>query len=127
MFGQRLRLLRKMKKMTQQELADYLQVAKTTISSYEKGVNEPSHETLMKLADLFEVSTDFLLGRTDIKERHRESSPLMNRLMLSEEQIEKIEELYEILFSLEDKEERDKIIDTAILFANGVKMRKRQQ
>lgn len=58
-----LRNLRKENKKTQQELANYLNVAASTYGGYEKEVNEPTIETLCKLADFYHVSLDYLVGR----------------------------------------------------------------
>ncbi|CAM3900940.1 helix-turn-helix domain-containing protein [Alicyclobacillus pomorum] len=61
MIGERLRQLRKAKKMTQQDVADRLKLAKSTISQYENGVNEPDADTLAKLAELLDTTTDYLI------------------------------------------------------------------
>ncbi len=66
MNGQRLRSLRKAKKMKQIDLAAYLNVAKSSISMYENDKNQPDNATLIMLGDLFNVSVDYLLGRTDV-------------------------------------------------------------
>ncbi|OUM95311.1 MAG: XRE family transcriptional regulator [Thermobacillus sp. ZCTH02-B1] len=63
MIGERLRQLRKAKGMTQEQVAAYLNAAKSTVSQYENNVNEPDLKTLVKLADLFGVSVDYLFGR----------------------------------------------------------------
>lgn len=63
MNAQKLKILRKEKKVTQSELADILGIARTTYANYEQGTREPDNTTLNKLADFFEVSTDYLLGR----------------------------------------------------------------
>lgn len=63
MNAQKLKALRKAKGITQSELADILGVARTTYANYEQGTREPDNKTLNKLADYFEVSTDYLLGR----------------------------------------------------------------
>lgn len=42
-------------------------MARTTFSGYENGTREPDHQTLQKFADYFDVSIDYLLGRTDDK------------------------------------------------------------
>jgi transcriptional regulator with XRE-family HTH domain len=65
MLSQRLRQARKNKKLTQEELAKVVNTKKTTISNYETGYSSPSNEMLNDLADVLEVSTDYLLGRTD--------------------------------------------------------------
>ena len=62
-FGQVLKELRKRKKMTQQELGDVIHVSKVSISGYENSNRFPDTETLEKIADFFEVSVDYLLGR----------------------------------------------------------------
>jgi len=64
-FGQRLRELREEKKITQAELGNKIGVSGATINRYEKGFRQPDPETLSKLADFFDVTVDFLLGRTD--------------------------------------------------------------
>ena len=62
-FGELLAELRQDKKMTQRELGDILHVSVGTISNYEKGVHFPDIEKLVNLADYFNVTTDYLLGR----------------------------------------------------------------
>ena len=62
-FGTRLRKVRKSKKLTQKEVADFIGNKCNTISDWETGKNEPSLEKLIVLADFFEVSLDWLLRR----------------------------------------------------------------
>lgn len=57
---------------TQNDLANFLGVSRTTYLKYENGLHEPSFETLTKLADHFNVSVDYLLGKTNQKEKHQE-------------------------------------------------------
>ncbi len=64
-LGSKIICLRKQKNICQKELAIYLHVSISTISNYENDVHEPDLPTLVKLADYFDVSTDFLLGRTE--------------------------------------------------------------
>ncbi|WP_195984985.1 helix-turn-helix transcriptional regulator [Clostridium sp. D33t1_170424_F3] len=61
-LGQKLRRLRKSKRMTQKQVADRLYLRPSTVSSYERNDKTPSLFTLKKLAYLFNVSADFLLG-----------------------------------------------------------------
>lgn len=63
----RLRRLRQEKNISQSALANYLGVTQQTVSAYESGDREPDLETLNKMADFFDVSVDYLLGRTDIR------------------------------------------------------------
>jgi len=74
----RLRLLRQMKNWTQEEFGRKLNVSKVTVSSYESGVRTPDAKTLIKIADLFDVSVDYLLGRTDGKNEGYTSEVLVS-------------------------------------------------
>ena len=64
-FQERLIEQRKLNKLTQRQLAEYLQIAQPSYIRYENGSAEPSLETLVKIADYFDVSVDYLLGRTE--------------------------------------------------------------
>lgn len=59
----RLRELRLAKGLTQKEVATAINVSPQSYGYYENWVNKPDPETLIKLADLFECSIDYLLGR----------------------------------------------------------------
>lgn len=65
MFCERLKALRKEKKLTQPQLAKMLGVSNGLISFWENGVNEPTINYLIKLCKIFEVSADYLLGLSD--------------------------------------------------------------
>ena len=67
MIGNTIRELRKEKKMSQSELGKFIGVSQTTVTAWETGRAEPSSTFVSKLADLFNVSTDYLLGRSDSK------------------------------------------------------------
>ena len=60
----KLRELRRQKRMRQDHVAAQACVSRSALSSYESGARRPSFETLVVLADIYGVSTDFLLGRT---------------------------------------------------------------
>lgn len=62
-FSELLVELRQDRKMTQEDLAKVLFVTSGTISNYENGVHLPDIEKLISLADFFDVTTDYLLGR----------------------------------------------------------------
>ena len=64
-FPQTLKELRLERQLTQSELADLLIVNQRTISSWETGIREPDCEMLVKIAKLFDVTTDYLLGVED--------------------------------------------------------------
>lgn len=62
-FPERLRRLRERRRMSRQALGELCGLSKDIIRKYERGDRKPSIETLERLADYFEVSTDYLLGR----------------------------------------------------------------
>ncbi|AJG79476.1 MULTISPECIES: helix-turn-helix domain-containing protein [Bacillus cereus group] len=62
---ERLSELRKSKKWSLQDTADQLGIAKSTYAGYETGYRWPSLQSLSKIADLFDTSADYILGRTD--------------------------------------------------------------
>lgn len=64
-FPNILKYLRQRSGMTQLELANKLQVSKSTISMYENGNREPDFETLEFIADIFNVDMNFLIGKTN--------------------------------------------------------------
>lgn len=66
-FGNKLKELRNQNKMTQQQLAAQIGVSKSVISYYELQERIPSPEILLKLASVFHVSTDYLLGISNDK------------------------------------------------------------
>jgi transcriptional regulator with XRE-family HTH domain len=61
----RLKELRKKRRISQQALATALNVNQNSISRYETGEREADYKTLIAFADYFNVSVDYLLGRTD--------------------------------------------------------------
>ena len=63
MNTERLKAIRNKKKVTQKEAADALGISPNTYKNYEQGMREPNNEMLCKLADYFQVTTDYLLGR----------------------------------------------------------------
>ena len=62
----RIKELRKRAGLLQQELAKKLNISDSTLSGWENGKFEPDQKNLFALAEIFEVSIDYLLGRTDI-------------------------------------------------------------
>ena len=65
MFDERLRLLRKKHGYTQVSLAETIGVSKGTVAMWETGKRTPDFETLIRLSDLFDVRTDYILGKSN--------------------------------------------------------------
>lgn len=61
-MGKRLKQLRAQKNLTQKQVADRVGLAVSAISSYESGIRYPSYQTLVKLASMYHVSCDYLIG-----------------------------------------------------------------
>lgn len=72
-FAMRLKKLREQKRINQTELANLLKVSNGSISKWERGDRQPDYETLENIADTFNVTIDYLLGRSDSKQEFNES------------------------------------------------------
>ncbi len=68
-FALRIKGLRKERKLKQQELADKFSVKLRTYQGYEYGESYPEVAKLLTIADFFDVSLDYLMGRSDVRER----------------------------------------------------------
>jgi len=64
-FADRLRELRSISGISRKELAQGIGIAESTIANYENNLRLPDYEVLTRIADFFDVTTDYLLGRTD--------------------------------------------------------------
>lgn len=98
-IGERIKTLRKRKHWTQDELAHHLEVAPSSVGSYERGSRQPTIENLIRMSRYFNVSLDYLLCQsddertleeykkedtTDIKEFLRDQAVMFNGLELSD-------------------------------------------
>ena len=68
-FSERLLQLRKEKNITQKQLASALNLSEVGIQNYEGGRRKPAYDILIALADYFNVSLDYLVGRSDVPDR----------------------------------------------------------
>lgn len=104
-IGERIKELRKRKHWTQDELAHLLEVAPSSVGSYERGSRQPTIENLIRMSKYFNVSLDYLLCQTedertlsnfkkedskDLKDFLRDQSVMFTGLELSEQDKEKI-------------------------------------
>lgn len=74
MFGKRLRQIRMENGFTQQKTADLLGITLRSYQKYEQGERSPSLDCLVKIADIFNVSLDYLLCRDSFIQSHARSS-----------------------------------------------------
>lgn len=75
-FSERLRELRTQYGYSQQDLADKMSATKQMISQYERGIRKPDLDTLTALCDVFNVSSDYLMGKSDVTVRLLNSDDL---------------------------------------------------
>jgi len=87
-FKERLRLLRALNCVSQEQFAKALGISRMSVSHYEVGRNVPDIEVLQKTAKFFNVSTDYLLGLSDVKNTDAALQVICKELKLSEKAIE---------------------------------------
>jgi transcriptional regulator with XRE-family HTH domain len=90
LIGKRIKDMRLKKGMNQQQLGDLLGVTKVSICGYENGTRTPGLETFCKMADIFETTTDYLLGK-EIPIYSKEEQNYLGRV--SKDDVEIIQEL----------------------------------
>lgn len=88
-LGEKIKYLRTVHNLTQEQLADRLGLSKSIISAYENSLRYPSYDILIKLASIFHVSTDYLLGIEQV--------PMVSVEGLSDDKVKLILELISIL------------------------------
>nr|WP_302887354.1 helix-turn-helix transcriptional regulator [uncultured Romboutsia sp.]DAM61416.1 MAG TPA: Repressor protein CI [Caudoviricetes sp.] len=113
MFGKKLKELRLEKKINQSELGEKIGISPSTVGMYERDQRFPDKDILGKIADYFEVSVDYLLGRTDERNLNKEKPKLDPGIKtiaahrvnpyedISEEGINKINEYIEMVRLME--------------------------
>lgn len=109
----RIKSLRKLKGYTQKEFANVLGVGQTTIANYERGIRIPDAEKLPKIANLFGVTVDYLLGR--------ESNTLDQQKSTNAVDLDNIDQAYKVFLDhliVGDKLEAESYINT--LYNRGV-------
>lgn len=111
-LGSRLKLLREEKALTTREMSKILNIGKSTFSNYENDVRKPDYDTLTRIADFFDVSIDYLLGRTDERDVYILKGDMVPK-ELREEGIEEIGILKEFKDSGFTNEELKEILEFA--------------
>lgn len=103
-FKDRLRQLRELNNITQSQLAKKINASQSKIAMWETGNRDPNSEDIIYLADLFKVSTDYLLGRTDYIETPKYQETLPSILTENEQ------ELLELFRHVKNEKEQYKLI-----------------
>ena len=121
MIGDKLKKLRQGKKLTQTEFADKIGISRGTYAHYEINKRHPDYQTLIKIAEFFDVSTDYLLGVTNNPSRDENKEQKLKEFLeqpgvpydentyIPEEKLKALRELLEsVAEKLPDSEEREK-------------------
>ena len=111
MNTENLKSARKKSGKTQKEVADLLGVGQSTYKNYECGLREPNGDTIVALANLFGVSTDYLLGRPDAKPPEEPLDEFARK-----EHLKSLEKVFMKKYLALTEEQRDKVLD----FLRGV-------
>lgn len=111
MNTENLKAARKKSGKTQKEVADSLGVGQSTYKNYECGLREPNGDTVVALANLFGVSTDYLLGRPDAKPPEEPLDEFARK-----EHLKSLEKVFMKKYLALTEEQRDKVLD----FLRGV-------
>lgn len=110
-FARRLRMLRKRAGLRQEAVAARLQIHRTTYTKYETDKTTPDQDGLRRLAELFDVSVDYLIGREDEPADRPEQAVLRTgetQLQLSEQELQLLE-----IFRRMSEEQREQLLRQA--------------
>lgn len=112
MFAKRLQELREGRGLSQQDLAAILDTDRQRIYRYENGRNEPSGDIIVKIAQYFEVTTDYLFGLTDDPHGYQEVEELtgLERRLIAAMRGKSLSEVFAVLSAL--SEQTDKAVVT---------------
>ena len=99
--------LRISKGLKQSDLANLLHVAQTTISNWENDRTEPDFDSLRQMAELFDVSADYLLWQSDVKKKEKPvvKDDRLNRKLelLNDENLQRMEDYVDLLLKTQGK------------------------
>lgn len=114
MLGNRIKLLREELGLKQDELAQKLSVSASAIGMYERNLREPNNDLILRFADFFGVSVDYLLGKTEERNLREEDPMGFAKIGFSmkdynpptEKQKRQIEDLIKVIMKDNKKEEK---------------------
>lgn len=109
-FATNMRILMKERRITQDELAAKIGKTKQSVSQYVNGDSEPGYETLAKIADFFSVSTDYLLGISNIKTPDTTAQAVIEYTGLSEDNISTLHRMRKAAVNEPVETEKDGIV-----------------
>jgi transcriptional regulator with XRE-family HTH domain len=106
-YGKRLKSLRDSRNLSQQELADRLRLNRSTYARYELNQTQPDLDTLKKIADFYDVSVDYIMERTDVRnpDKQPEGRFFYDLDNASQEDLDELESYFK--FMQERKQKRE--------------------
>ncbi len=107
MIGKQLKELREQRHLTQLELAQSLRITRSALSLYELDKRDPDTTLLTQIADFFNVSTDYLLGRNKTSENKAKVSPSFEDIELLNDESKKDLKKYIELLKIKDMKEKN--------------------
>lgn len=123
--GKRIKELRIEKNLLQEKLAGYLNVSQQTVSKIETGTSDIPYDLLIKLADFFKVSIDYIYGRTEIRDMLTEEKIMneYNEIISSYTHLNKIDQktIRTIIKRLEEAEKEKGDGESELPFAMMIK------
>jgi transcriptional regulator with XRE-family HTH domain len=127
LLGERLVELRKEKKLTQEDIAKKLHLTRSTYAQYEVDRRVPEYATLQKLADYFNVSIDYLVGRSNDRKagEPRDAAELLNNFLEFELTDEEIME--RMTFKVDNMVLSDEEVLDFIAFVRAKRFMKKEQ
>lgn len=136
MFGQNLAKLRKEKNLSQYKLAELMNFSRGQIANYEQGSREPDFETLERFADFFEVSIDYLLGRSNEPRSNIDQLQEVNSHLDAQDMSKQLE-LFQIKLKSDENltfngepmsdEDKDSLLETMEFALRMLKKQKKKQ
>jgi transcriptional regulator with XRE-family HTH domain len=130
-IGQRIKKLREKRNWLQKDVGEKIGVSSATINRYEKGLRQPDPDTINRLCDIFNTTTDYLLGRTDNPNPAKNKKPRKGGTIITHKgiEIELTEEEEEVVASivqaLRERKEREKEEAATITLEKSIIERKR--
>jgi|SRR5690625_2543018 len=119
-FRERLRALREQNNFEQKDMGKKLNITASAYGFYEQGRNEPSLQTLVEIAKIFDVSTDYLLGLSNT-EKIPVNYSLAKNIVLSKDELEIIRRMKDNSFLAEISSDPEKNVERLIRYWEFIK------
>ncbi|MGG1021618.1 HTH-type transcriptional regulator ImmR [Bacillus licheniformis] len=117
-LGERLKIARENKNWSQEKAAEKVGITKSVLSNYERDYRDPDTKTLKRLSDIYEVSTDYLLGKEEKEKKNGEDNPLFNTI---NEALQELKDEDTLLFMKDGNLDEETALLIKKALKNGIK------